>query len=200
MSEEFDDSAPDAALISLVGSAFDEGRAGHEKQDVLARGRQLRRRKRAMPGFGALGVVAVSAGLALALTGPAGAGRTAGTAVNVDKAAFSIHTDATTGKVTITFRQIFDENEVKQILANAGIRAIFASQTGCTWPGTTKLNPYDVLPMTAKQARERTFVIDPSKMPKGSVIAFDYETIGKGSIVAVSNNLLAGEPSGCGAQ
>lgn len=60
------------ALISLVGSAFDEGRAGHEKQDVLARGRQLRRRKRAMPGFGALGVVAFSAGLALTLTGPAG--------------------------------------------------------------------------------------------------------------------------------
>ena len=108
--EQHDDAGSDTALISLVGSAFDEGRRGRDTQDDLARGRALRRRKRAVPALAALGVVAASASLAVALTGPSGAANTTnadpghsltanGTAVNVDNAAFSVHTDTKTGKV-----------------------------------------------------------------------------------------------------
>jgi hypothetical protein len=196
-------------VISLVGSAFDEGRGGRDTQDVIARGRRLRRRRRAMPAFGALGVVALSASLALALTGSSGGA--GGTALNVDNAAFSVHTNTASGKVTITIRQLFDPNALKQVLAKAGIRSYFATQnapstarpaaTTCQWPGATKLNAADVITAVSNKNptpdNPGTFVVDPSKMPSGSVLAFQYLAIGKGVVIATT--MLSGEPTGCGA-
>jgi len=205
MSEESGDGCgggvAEAAVISLVSSAFEEGRRGSDTRDVIARGRQLRRRKRVMPALGALGAVGAATTLAVVLAGSSNGA--AGTALNVDNVAFSVHTDAASGKVTVTIRQMFDENELKAILAKAGVRAYFASQTPdasgtvrwfCSWPGTRNLNEKDVLSSTSKS---QTFVIDPSKMPSGSVLAFDYHPIGKRA--AVTAQLLSGEPSGCGA-
>ena len=222
--EQHEGGASDAALISLVGSAFDEGRRGREASDVLARGRRLRRRKRAVPALGALGVVAVSASLAIALTGPNGARTTPeagsghsltsrGTTVNVDNAAFSVHTDAKTGKVTLTFRQLADESELEQILAKAGIRAAFHTATEtlpphtinnpsvplCTWLGARHLDTLSVL--TATPASANSFTIDPSKMPSGSVLAFNFENVvdtnGKPDGAYIGPQLLSNEPTGC---
>jgi len=52
-----------------------------------------------------------------------------GALVNVDNAAFSVHTDAKSRKVTVTVWQLVDENELKQVLAKASIRALFSSST-----------------------------------------------------------------------
>ena len=219
--EKHDGGVSDAALISLVGSAFDEGRRGRETQDVLARGRTLRRRKRAVPVLGALGVVAVAASLAVALTGPSGAGSTTsagaghsltadGAVVNVDNAAFSVHTDAKTGKVTVTIRQFIDEGELKQILAKAGIRTVFDSVTvspnadgvvpaqPCTWTGATPVPVASAGDLPTTAGEHDTIVIDPSKMPSGSVLAFLYEHVANDAdATSVGTQLLSGVPAGC---
>ena len=218
--DEHDGGATDVALMSLVGSAFDEGRRGRDAQDVLARGRRLRRRKRAVPALGALAVVAASAGLALALTGPSGAAGAThaqtghsmtadGAVVNVDNAAFSVHTDAKTGRVTVTLREFVDQDALKQILATAGIRAYFASTVVspnahgvvpivmCAWPGATPVgNVNDVTPATP--GNSNTITSDPSKMPSGSVLAFDFEYLAKThEEVSTGLQLLSGDPTGC---
>ncbi|MBR7838428.1 hypothetical protein KDL01_34490 [Actinospica durhamensis] len=225
--EQHEGGAADAALISLVGSAFDEGRRGREAPDVLARGRTLRRRKRAVPALGALGVVAVSASLALALIGQNGAGAlpqagsthsltSQGTSVNVDNAAFSVHTDAKTGKVMVTFWQLGDQSELEQILAKAGVRTVFHSTTVtlppgtidvgphlpglCTWLGATELDTSSVLTRPTS-ASDNSFTIDPSKMPSGSVLAFKFEHLvdrtGKSYGTYIGPELLSNQPTGC---
>jgi hypothetical protein len=193
----------DEALIGLVGAAFDEGRRGHEASDVLARGRQLRRRKRAVPALGALGVLAASASLALALAGPNSAASASpghaltsnGTVVNVDEASFSVHTNAKTGIVTVTLRQFFDEDELKPILAKAGVRAVFNPR--CTGPGVKSLA---LLPGGAIGGRETqggaVITIDPSKMPSGSVLEFIYSPGPYAPYKAMGFGLLSGEPTG----
>jgi hypothetical protein len=220
--EEHDGGVSDTALIGLVGSAFDEGRRGRDTQDVLARGRQLRRRKRAVPALGALGVIAVAASLAVALTGPSGtANPTAagsghsltsnGAVVNVDNAAFSVHTDAKTGKVTVTIRQFNDEGELKQILAKAGIRTVFDSVTvhpnadgavpaqPCTWTGAAPAPVgYAVDDLLATAGKHETIIIHPSKMPSGSVLAFLYvHNANDADANWVGMEVLSGEPTGC---
>lgn len=221
--EQQDGGVTDEALMGLVGSAFDEGRRGRDAQAVLARGRQLRRRKRAIPTLGALAVVAVSTTLAVALNGPSGAaGATAagsghtpadnGTTVNMDNAAFSVHTDAKTGRVTITLRQFEDVDELEQLLAKAGIRSYFHSFTvqplpdgsvpmaGCKPLGVTALDPSDLTAVLypTPAAPKNSFTVDPSKMPKGSVLGISFAYIGHvGGTAEVSMGLLSGEPTGC---
>jgi len=213
MSEQFEQQGggiTDEALIGLVGTAFDEGRRGHEASDVLARGRQLRRRKRAVPALGALGVVAACAGLGLALAGPstpaspAGASSghaltSNGTVVNVDNASFSVHTNAKTGIVTVTFRQLFDEDEVKVILAEAGVRAVFNPR--CAGPGIKYLTipPGGGNGISGGETQDggAVIIIDPSKMPRGSVLEFIYSPSPlTPSKVNVGFGLLSGEPTG----
>jgi hypothetical protein len=228
MIEEFgngkhDGGVSDTALIGLVGSAFDEGRRGREAPDVMARGRALRRRKRAVPALGALGIVAVAASLAVALSGPSGAGSTTnagaahshsltadGTAVNVDNAAFSVHTDAKTGNVTVTIRQFIDEGELKQALAKAGIRTVFDSVTvhpnssgavpaqPCTWTGATPVPAVSADDVPVLPGKHDTIVIDRSKLPSGSVLAILYEhtaNVANGTSVGVQ--LFSSAPTGC---
>lgn len=212
MSEQFEQRSggiTDEALIGLVGTAFDEGRRGRAASDVLARGRQLRRRKRAVPALGALGVLAASASLALALTGPNTAASPAGassghaltsngTVVNVNEASFSVHTNAKTGIVTVTFRQLFDEDEVKVILAEAGVRAVFNPR--CTGPGIKSLTLLtggdDGISGGETQDGGAVIIIDPSKMPSGSVLEFIYLPSPLPAKVNVGFGLLSGEPTG----
>ena len=228
MNEDFeqrDDAGSDTALIGLVGSAFDEGRRGRDPQDVLARGRALRRRKRAVPALAALGVVAASASLAVTLAGPSGAANTTnadpghsltanGTAVNVDNAAFSVHTDTKTGTVTITLKKFEDEGELQSTLAKAGIRTYFYAGTvtqhphqavpllWCTPVGATPLNSPNALTSVlypTPASPKTTITIDPSKMPGGSVLAFTFESLANdpGNTSVVTVRLFSGEPTSC---
>lgn len=66
----------DAALIGLVGNAFNDGRIGRETLGVLAHGRQLRHHKRAVPLLGTLEVVTVSESPIAALIGSTGTAST----------------------------------------------------------------------------------------------------------------------------
>ena len=219
--EKHDGGVSDVALIGLVGSAFDEGRLGRETQDVLTRGRTLRWRKRAVPALGALGLVAASASLAVALTGPSGAAHTTdagsghsltanGTVVNVDEAGFSIHTDAKTGEVTVTLHQLFNEAELKALLAKAGVPAAFHNTTqpastpitpdaACTWTGAQVLDPGSAISEPHPDGNDVVITIYPSKMPAGSVLGVIYDTVGMGTTAAhsVGTTLLSGEPTGC---
>lgn len=217
-SETYDGGACDAAVISLVGSAFDEGRRGRAAQEILARGRQLRRRKRAMPALAALGVVAASVSLTAALSGRSGTGtRDAGSghfvtvngaAVNVDEAGFSIHTDAKSGEVTVTLRQLFDESELQVLLAKAGVPTAFHDITlpagtpvtphaACTWTGARVLDPASVI--SNLHRTEAVITIYPSKMPAGSVLGLIYTTSeeDKSETTSVGTTLLSGQPTGC---
>jgi hypothetical protein len=176
-------------VFDLVESAFSDVHLDRAALDVVGRGRWLRRRKRALPVLGAFGMLAASAGLALALTGPgnpAGANtastshslKVKGSEVNVDNAAFSVHTNAKTGIVTVTVRQFQDEDYFKQVLAEAGIRAIFDAP--CTnEPGIKGLNPSGVFIVTLGKPVNgwppiTTYTINPAKMPSGSVLSFEY--------------------------
>lgn len=191
--EAHDDGITEEALIGLLGSAFDEGRRGRATSAVLARGRQLRRRKRTAPALAALGVIAAAAGLSLTLTGPS-AGHTVtadGAAVNVDEASFSVHTNARTGAVTVTILEYFHEDELKQILAEAGIRAVF--NPPCEGPGIKDLNPYNGV-ITNDVGHSVT--IDPSKMPSGSVLDFSFTPGPYEPYNGMGVGLLSGEPTG----
>ena len=137
-------------VLDLVETAFADVHLDRDASDVVARGRRLRRRRRAVPALGALGVLAASAGLAFALTGPsspagtatAGSGRTltsGGAVVNVNEASFSIRTDAKTGIITLSLKEyVVDEGELKQVLARAGVRAVFNAT--CMGPGVKELS------------------------------------------------------------
>ena len=226
MIEEFepgDGDAADAALIGMVGSAFGEDRQGRAAGDVLARGRQLRRRKRAVPALGALGIVA-AVSLGVTLTGPSSTANTANTSdagsghtltaqgdvVNVDEAGFSIHTDAKTGEVTVTVRQLFDETELQALLAKAGVPTAIhnvalpagtpvAAAPACAWTGARTLDSGSVISLPHLDGSESVITISPAKMPAGSVLGLLYSTIGSGQADArmMQTTLLSGEPTGC---
>jgi len=211
MIERNDERTHDERVLGLVESAFADVHLDRAVPDVVGRGRQLRRRKRLVPALGAFGVLAASAGLALALTGPsnpagaatASSGHTLnvnGSEVNVDNASFSVHTNAKTGIVTVTVRQFQDENYFKQVLAEAGIRAIF--DVPCTnQPGIKGLNPRGVFIVTLGKPVDgrrptASFSIDPAKMPSGSVLSFDYVRGTDAANTTFGIGLLSGEPTG----
>ena len=198
-------------VLGLVESAFADVHLDRAALDVVGRGRQLRRRKRVVPALGAFGVLAGSASLALVLTGPSNPAKAAtassvhtlnlnGSEVNVDNASFSVHTNAKTGLVTVTVRQFEDEDYFKQVLAEAGIRAIF--DVPCTnEPGIKGLNPFGVITVNlAKPVDGRrpvaTYTIDPAKMPRGSVLSFDYIRGTNAANTIFGIGLLSGEPTG----
>ena len=216
----------DEEMLALVGDAFYGVHLEQDAADVMARGRTLRRRKRAMPALGALGILTLSASVALAL--PASSGGNAkslaynGAVVNVDNAAFSVHTDAKTGQITMTFRQFYDESELKQVLAEAGINAVFQDTSvpspvitsalsgfpvnPCTWMGVQRLDSSGVLGEPREVNGTIVITLNPAKMPRGSVLGFEYLTYrtafggrdgNYGSTDVVVPALLSGEPTGC---
>lgn len=198
-------------VLGLVEAAFADVHLDRDTLDVVGRGRRLRRRKRAMPALGAVGVLAVSAGLALTLAGPnsaagqagANSGHTLslnGSEVNVDTASFSVHTDAKTGTVTVTIRQFEDEAYFKQVMAEAGVRMVFDAP--CTnSPGIKGLDIRGVVTVTPAKPSGgvqgiAAFTIHPSKMPRGSVLTFDYIKGTDPANTLYGMGLISGEPTG----
>lgn len=213
--------------LDLVGTAFADLRLDGDARDVIARGRTLRRRRKAVPALATAGILAASLSLA-AITQPSqsSAGTHAlgynGAVVNVDEASFSVHTDAANGTVTVTIKQLFNASELRTILAKAGIPAAFheltttnhelttkkdvSSSLPCDWTGATRL-PADQadqvygIPVGHGPA---VFTIHPAKMPAGSVLAFAYAQItspngARPLAMGVALSLLSGEPTGCAA-
>lgn len=199
----------DQDVYDEVGAAFDGVRFDREASEVIQRGRTLRRRHRAMPAVAAAGVLAVSLSLAV-VTQHSPASTPGGAVVNVDEAAFSVHTNAKTGVVTVDIRELVDESELEHVLAEAGVPAVFHDTTmpdgtvvspdmGCTWTGASVLDADKVLIIHASKS-ETVFEINRGAMPHGSVVGFDYitEHAPRGlAMHGVSPRLLSGMPTGC---
>jgi hypothetical protein len=202
--------------LDLVGKAFADVRLDGDARDVISRGRTLRRRRKAVPALATAGIVAAALSLAaVTQSSPAPASSHAlgynGAVVNVDEAGFSIHTDVKTGAVTVTFRQIFNESQVRALLAKAGVPAAFFNATQpisapitpqgpCTWTGAQKLDPGSAISAPLPQRGSDTAItVYPSKMPAGSVLGLLYDTIGSGNAAghSVGWTLLSGQPTGC---
>ena len=206
-------------VLGLVETAFADVHLDRDAFEVVARGRRLQRRKRAVPALGALGVLAASTSLAFALTGPSGPAGTAaaksgrtlasgGTVVDVNEASFSVHTDAKTGIITLSLNEYaVDEGELKQVLAQAGVRTVFDAT--CMGPGIKELSLHGVIsedgwPDPGAYAfpvgTSPTVTINPFTMPRGSVLAFQSSALpsSRGGEVHVLTNvaLYSGEPTG----
>ena len=201
--------------LDLVGTAFADVHLDGDARDVISRGRTLRRRRKAVPALATAGIVAASLSLAVVTqSSPPAAGSHAlgyhGAVVNVDEAGFSIHTDAKTGEVTVSLSRLFNESEVKALLAEAGVPAVFHNITqpantpatpreACTWTGAHTLDPGTAISSPYMDGSDVIIAIYPSKMPAGSVLGLLYDTFGSGKAAAhsVGWTLLSGEPTGC---
>ena len=203
--------------LDLVGTAFADVHLDGEAHDVISRGRRLRQRRKAVPVLATAGIAAAALSLAVVTqSSPPSAGSHAlgynGAVVNVDEAGFSIHTDAKTGAVNVTFSQAFNEAEVKALLAKAGVPAAFfnitesasgsavKATTPCTWTGAHEIDNGSAISEPLPQRGQDVYLtIYPSQLPARSVLGLVYETIGTGSSTAhgVGATLLSGEPTGC---
>lgn len=200
----------DQDVYDQVGMAFADLGLDRDAEDVIKRGRALRRRRRAMPALAAAGVLAFSLGLAAVTQTQSPTRSSSETIVNVDEAAFSVHTDASSGVVTITVRSFFDENEFKRILARAGIAAVFHEETVtvtkvngglrdsgmCHWVGATRVETAGEMTYGGAANGVMALRIIPSRIPHGAVLAFTYEDLSNG-LRLISPELFSATPTGC---
>ncbi len=164
------------------------------------------------------GVFAAVLGLGLTVAGGPASSPTADPTVrasvvpiNVDNAAFSVHTDAKTGFVTISLSQPAGADELRKVLADGGIASYFHFATVtpvpgklfCTWIGAKEENTRSVF--VSVEVQVSTITIDPAKMPPGSALGLEnlqFTTAANGpgySGVRISSKfaLLSAEPTGC---
>ena len=167
------------ALFGLVAESFDGMHMDRAPEGILARGSTLRRRRTALPAAVAMGAAAAIA-LAVVALPSSGAGSGTATAtgrqsVNVDLAAWSVHTNANRS-VTLTVRDIKDTDHLRTVLAQAGIPAyvleIRATKplTACTGEDGLPQIVQVLKPLRIPGTRQSSVTIDPSKMPKGSAL------------------------------
>ena len=151
---------------------------------------------------GLAGATALAASLSFdgPLNGSHGAaGRTTAAphAVNVDLAAWSVHTN-TDLTVTVTVRQMRDPDLLRQVLAEAGIRAVVGTclSHGISLPQITKVVGS---PPLRKVAGGFVLTVHPAQMPAGSVLGFGITVAPPSSqtVRALTIALYAGNPGLC---
>ena len=165
-------------VLGLVDSSVGELRMQRPLDDITARGRGLRRRRRAITGAAVAGTLAASLAVAvpLASTGTNGDGTLSahGQVVNVDMAGWSVHTNANS-TVTVTLHQLFgDTTALRAVLHQAGINAIVREikhndpSIGCAIRAK-QLSSYKAF-SPVKALGDLSYVIAPAAMPSGSVL------------------------------
>jgi hypothetical protein len=192
----------DQDVYDEVSSAYSDVRLERDAEDVIRRGRTLRRRRKTMPALAAAGVLAFS--LSVAAVTAHTHRPTSVAVVNVDEAEFSIHTDAQRGVVTLTMRQFMDASVVTKLLAEAGIPAVVYSEHvtphaiiwPCNWAGASVIDSGKVI-VHVKNPTDVVFEINRNAMPRGSVVAFDFLSIimPNGTMNAASAQLLSAAPT-----
>lgn len=174
--------------------------------EIAARGHRLRIRRRSIAGAAAVGVLGASLAITLpsssgGSSGPAAEahGHTLSQAVNVDLAAWSVHTNADS-TVTITFRQFRDPDKLRQVLAEAGVPAVVSEGASCLpqdIEGLPQLG--NVLSRTMRGGAD-IVTIKPSAMPPGSVLSINYSGVDNAphsaGVIAIA--LLEHRPPTCG--
>jgi hypothetical protein len=192
---------PDEALLTIIRGSLPDIDRSIPIGQVIARGRQLRRRRRWTKVTVGLGCVALTG--AVATAGLPRHGPTlsaAGRPVNIDLAAWSVHTNAdATVTVTVRNSDLRDPDRLRAVLAQAGIPASIqvvhlvvlhqGSQTinivGCSGPGQDGIPQIiDVLgwPLVHHGAGNDTITIKPSAMPPGSVLSFVFWVLPDGTL------------------
>jgi hypothetical protein len=192
-------------LYAMVRTEFEPVRLGEGLDEVTARGRAWRRRRRAGLTVSLAAVAAVSG---LALTLPTGA-RTDPPAP-MSLAAWSVE-PAPDGTVVLTIRQLTDADRLTAALRAAGVPSLVefervpadAKLVGCAESDQPALpHLYDVMPMGESAARggERVFTIRRDRMPSGASLHFvlfeeraDDGTLG----LSVQTGLVKGTPLPC---
>ena len=192
----------DQDVYDEVGSAYADVHLERDTEDVIRRGRTLRRRRRTVPALAAAGVLAFSLSVAAVTVQTHRSAHVA--VVNVDEAEFSIHTDAHSGIVTLTMRQFMDASVVTKLLAEAGIPAVIYSEHvaphgiiwPCNWAGARVIDSDKVIVHVASPS-DAVFEINRNAMPRGSVVAFDFLSIimPNGTMNAASAQLLSAAPT-----
>jgi hypothetical protein len=190
----------DDSLYTLIRAEFAPVHLTHSLDEVTARGRGIRRRRRMTGAVAALGV-ALAAGLTLALPvhRPAPA--------PVQLAAWSVD-PRPDGTVVVTIRQLLHADDLTAALKAAGIPALVefeqvdpatARVVGCEdqQPALQQLN--EVMPprLTRVHGAERTFEIRRAAMPAGSSLHFVIFGQGEGGSRVVTTALVHGRPVPC---
>ena len=199
-------------VLVAVAKSFSSVEPKTSLTSVIGRGRQLRNRRRALPGLTTTGVAAVTI-MAVAMVsssrGMHGSElHASGHAVNVDLAAWSVHTNPN-ATVTMTVRDFWNPDELRAVLARACIRADVQTYVSNGRAGiceqTLVLHGLpqivDVLgsPMVRQVNGASVVTINPAAMPAGSVLVVDFVYIGhRGSPArAVAVGLSDGVPEKC---
>ena len=207
----------DVDLVGLLERSVGEVHLDRGPEGIVSRGRSLNRRKRTVPALATVGILAVSLGLA-ATTQHGGQIRqaeqarqtpaTRSSGLNVQNAAYAVHTDAKTGEVTVTLASLADPSALQDALKNAGIPLALvvndSPNVDCRWVGAKQVPFPDGVVSTPTAdanghlANVATITFNPAKMLEGEVLAA-IETEVHGEIGATSISVLSNWPTGCAA-
>ncbi len=206
----------DRVLVGVLERSVGEVHFDRETEGIVSRGRTLSRRRRAVPALATAGVVAASLSLAAATqhggqTRQAQARQTpsqqAGSGVlNVENASFTVHTDPTTGVVTVNLSVLGDPSQLQALLKKAGISIAIVekeiSESNCVWTGAKIVGiPSGVvgdptLDAKGHRAAASTITFNPAKMPKGDVLGV-IEIFHNGAEAGADMTGLSNWPTGC---
>jgi hypothetical protein len=196
MIDQQDQDSTEESTLGALGTAFADVRLDRGADTVMARGRALRRRRQAVPALAVAGIAAVSLSLALATQPDDGSapGKTLaynGSAVNVSNAAFSVQTDAKTGIITVTERQLFDPKQMQAALTKAGVRTDIEIKEFTPEPADTG----GVIGVAVAG------VVSQQKIPGGGVIIkINPALIPAGTVMYFAYFFVSGAPSSQGAR
>jgi len=187
----------DATMLAFVGNSLAGVHMDTPVSDVTARGRKLRHRRTAATGLATTGIAAIAT-LAVALPSSGGGTATAqarqtvtiAQGVNVDTAAWSVHTNADS-TVSVTLREVIDTDQLQQVLAKAGVRArvqlVHNGLAGCDSVMKDLPQAEQVfIHRTASDLahKDATVVtIRPSAMPAGSYVSIIVDDFGRAFVL-----------------
>lgn len=188
---------------ALVRGSLDMMYMRESVEEITARGRGLRRRRRALASAAAVGVLGTGLAIGLPVSAPGSGGRQTlsanGQAVNVDVAAWSVHTGADS-TVLLTVRQVVnDPQQLREVLAKAGVRALVLDEPrSVPCPAGTRVTslPFgQVFTVPPHTSAGQMAVIHPSAMPPGSVLEIAIRQRGN----EIDMSLLSSDPGNCDA-
>jgi hypothetical protein len=156
-------------------------------EQVVARGRSIRRRRNAFSALATLGVDTAD--------------------VDVQLASWSVNTNKDQ-TVTVTVRELSDPEKLTEVMRSAGVRAkvqfvqipATSKNIGCyklAGPGVRPLDSDKVLSGGVDANGDVSMTVTPTAMPEGSVLSFVVFGRGEGQDLGTSMTLFDNQPGTC---